>query len=88
MLHVDLRHGGGWWVGAENEGRMAILARKWWILVVKSEIYRPLGVRIDPVASRRFRILCLFGTFGRFVSILVTEAGGWLEPKLKDGCQD
>ena len=54
----------------------------------KKKNYRSVGIRSDPVASLRFRILCLFGAFGRCMSIVVMEAGGGLEPKMKDGCQD
>ena len=38
--------------------------QKWWILVVSGEIYRSAGARSNPVAPRRFRILCLFSKFG------------------------
>ena len=42
-MHVNLDHGGGWWVGTKNEGRMGGLTRKWWTLVVKVEITDPRG---------------------------------------------
>ena len=57
VLHVDWGHGGGWRVGAKNEGRMERLTRKWRILVVKSKIYSSSGIRSDPVALRWFRII-------------------------------
>ena len=83
-VRVDWGHGGGRRVGPKNEGRRERLTREWRILVVKSEILRSVGIRSDPLASRRFRILCLFGKFGRFASIGVIEAGGGLGPQMKD----
>ena len=47
-----------------KEGRMPRLSRKWRILVVRSNISRPSGIRSDQWELRWFRILCLFGTFG------------------------
>ena len=75
--------GGG--SGAKNEGRLAGLTQKWRISVVKSEIYRSAGVRSDPVASRRFRIFCLFGVFG-----VACQVGSWrrVVPKMKGGWGD
>ena len=72
-------HGGGIWVGAKNEGRRQILSRKRPILFVKSHIYRPSGIRSDPWAFLRSRILCLFGKFGvlcRFVTWRRAVGGG------------
>ena len=63
-LYVGSVHGGGRWVGAEKEGWRPRLSQNWRILVIKSNIYRPDGVRSAPRACRRFRILCLFGTCG------------------------
>ena len=73
MFHVDLGHGGGRWVGATNEGRMPRFTRKWGNLVVKSEIYRPAGIRSDPVAFWRFRI---FGCYVRLVFHVDLGHGG------------
>ena len=55
VFRVDLGHGGGWRVWAKNEGRMARVTQKWGIVVVKSEIYRPMGVRSDPMSFRKRR---------------------------------
>ena len=66
----------GTWRRAEGGGqkrrRRSIISQKWRILVVNNNIYRPVGMRSDPWASRRFRILCLFGAMG-----LVCRFGTW-----------
>ena len=71
-LHVNVAHGGGWRDRAENEGLMRILRRKWSILVSKAEIYRPAGVRIDPVAWRRCCVFFLLGISG-----VACQFGSW-----------
>ena len=75
MLHVNLGHGGGRWIGAKNEGRSGKLAQKWRIARVKVEIYRSLGIRSDPVDSRRCRIFFFF-LFGSIVIACQFGNGG------------
>ena len=64
VLNVDWGNGGGWRVGAKNEGRRPRLSRKWRILLARGNIYRPAGIRIDPGTLWWFRILFLFCTLG------------------------
>ena len=50
--------------GATKERRRPRLTRQWRILRLKRNIYLSAGIRSDPWAYRRFRTLCLFGTYG------------------------
>ena len=86
-LRVNLDRGGGRLVCAENEGRTTELPTKCRIAVAKSGIYRPAGVRSDPVTSRRFRIFFLWVDWP-FVSIWHMEAGGGPVPETKGGRAD
>ena len=68
VFYVDEVNGGGRWVGAKKEGRLPRLTRKWRILVVKREIYRPAGAPSDPRSFRSRR---------NFVAYLVPGGGIW-----------
>ena len=76
MFYVVFAIGGA---GDPKKGQLPRLSRQRTILVVKMDIYRPVGIRSGPCALLRSRILCLFGTFGalwRFVTWRRAVDGG------------